>query len=187
MPSVKHDKEIQFSIEDPTAYSDYYADCQLISNELQAEGIDATVDGVQASQWYSDSATGNFQSIIHWGNGGSSPYVQYQNWLDYTQSAPIGSSANSDYGRYNSPVAQQALTTLATTNPANKTGLVKAVQTLENLVSTQVPVAPLLYGADWDEYSTAHFTGFVTPQNPYADPSPGDPQLPLILMRLKKA
>ena len=184
---AKNGKEIQFSIEDPTAYSDYYADCQLISNELQAEGIDATVDGVQASQWYSDSATGNFQSIIHWGNGGSSPYVQYQNWLDYTQSAPIGSSANSDYGRYNSPVAQQALTTLATTNPANKVGLVKAVQTLENLVSTQVPVAPLLYGADWDEYSTAHFTGFVTPQNPYADPSPGDPQLPLILMRLKKA
>ncbi len=54
-------------------------------------------------------------------------------------------------------------------------------------MSTQVPVAPLMYGADWDEYSTAHFTGFVTPQNPYADPSPGDPQLPLILMRLKKA
>ncbi len=184
---AKNGKEIQFSIEDPTSYSDYYADCQLISNELQAEGIDATVDGVQASQWYSDSASGNFQTIIHWGNGGSSPYVQYQNWLDYTQSAPIGSSANSDYGRYDSPVAQQALTTLSNTNPSNKAGLVKAVQTLENLVSTQVPVAPLLYGADWDEYSTAHFTGFVTPQNPYADPSPGDPQLPLILMRLKKA
>jgi hypothetical protein len=50
-----------------------------------------------------------------------------------------------------------------------------------------VPVAPLLYGADWDEYSTAHYTGFVTAANPYMDPSPGDPQLPLILMRLKKA
>ena len=183
---AKNGTEIKFSIEDPTAYSDYYADCQLISNELQAEGIDATVDGVQASQWYSDSASGNFQSIIHWGNGGSSPYVQYQNWLDYTQSAPIGSSANSDYGRYDSPAAQADLTKLATTNPANKAALMAATVALENLVSTQVPVAPLLYGADWDEYSTAHFTGFVTPQNPYADPSPGDPQLPLILKHLKK-
>ncbi|HEY5103757.1 MAG TPA: ABC transporter substrate-binding protein [Acidimicrobiales bacterium] len=179
--------EIKFSIEDPTAYSDYYADCQLISNELQAEGIDATVNGVEASQWYSDSASGNFQSIIHWGNGGSSPYVQYDNWLDYTQSAPIGTSANSDYGRYNSPAAQSALTTLATTNPSNTAGLKAAVTTLENLVSTEVPVAPLLYGADWDEYSTANFTGFVTAKNPYADPSPGDPQLPLILSHLKKA
>lgn len=183
---AKNGTEIKFSIEDPTAYSDYYADCQLISNELQAVGIDATVDGVQASQWYSDSASGNFQSIIHWGNGGSSPYVQFQNWLDYTQSAPIGSSANSDYGRYDSPAAQTDLTRLATTNPANKSALTAATVALENLVSTQVPVAPLLYGADWDEYSTAHFTGFVTAQNPYADPSPGDPQLPLILKHLKK-
>ena len=184
---AKNGTEIQFSIEDPTAYSDYYADCQLISNELQAEGINATVDGVQASQWYTDSANGSFQSIIHWGNGGSSPFVQYDNWLDYTLSAPVGTSANSDYGRYNNASAQAALTTLENTNPANASALKTAVTSLENLVSTQVPVAPLLYGADWDEYSTANFTGFVTAANPYADPSPGDPQLPLILMHLKKA
>jgi peptide/nickel transport system substrate-binding protein len=184
---AKNGVEIQFSIEDPTAYSDYYADCQLISNELQAEGINATVDGVQASQWYTDSANGNFQSIIHWGNGGSSPFVQYDNWLDYTLSAPIGTSANSDYGRYNNASAQAALTTLENTNPSNSSALKAAVASLENLVSTQVPVAPLLYGADWDEYSTANFTGFVTAANRYANPSPGDPQLPLILMHLKKA
>ena len=184
---AKNGVEIKFAVEDPTAYSDYYADDQLISNELQAEGIDCTVDGVQASQWYSDSASGNFDTIIHWGNGGVSPYVQYDNWLDYTQSAPIGTSANSDYGRYNSPAAQTALKTLSSTNPSDTSAVTAAVQTLENLVSTQVPVAPLLYGADWDEYSTANFTGFVTAKNPYADPSPGDPQLPLILKHLAKA
>jgi peptide/nickel transport system substrate-binding protein len=184
---AKNGVEIKFSVEDPTAYSDYYADDQLISNELQAEGIDCTVNGVQASQWYSDQASGNFQTIIHWGNGGVSPYVQYDNWLDYTQSAPIGTSANSDYGRYDSPAAQAALKTLSSTNPADTAAVTAAVQALENLVSTQVPVAPLLYGADWDEYSTATFTGFVTAKNPYADPSPGDPQLPLIIKHLKKA
>ena len=184
---AKSGVEIKFSVEDPTAYSDYYADDQLISNELQAEGINCTVNGVQASQWYSDSASGNFQTIIHWGNGGVSPYVQFANWLDYTQSAPIGTSANSDYGRFNSAAAQAALKTLSSTNPSNTAAVNAAVLALENLVSTQVPVAPLLYGADWDEYSTANFTGFVTAKNPYADPSPGDPQLPLILKHLAKA
>ncbi len=184
---AKNGKEISFSIEDPTAYSDYYADAQLISNELQSEGINATVDGVQASQWYSDSASGNFQTIIHWGSGGSNPFIQYQNWLDYTQSAPLGSSAVGDYGRYHSAPAQAALRTLETVNPTNTAALKAAVHTLENIVSTQVPVAPLLYGADWDEYSTAHFTGFPTAANPYMDPSPGDPQLPYILMKLKRA
>jgi peptide/nickel transport system substrate-binding protein len=184
---AKNGTEIKFAIEDPTAYSDYYADIQLASNELQAEGIDATVDGVATSQWYTDLGDGNFQALIHWGNGGVSPYVQYDNWLDYTTSAPIGTAANGDYGRYDNPSAQSALATLASTNPADSTALKAAVDSLENLVSTQVPVAPLLYGADWDEYSTANYTGFVTQANQYMDPSPGDPQLPIILMHLKKA
>jgi peptide/nickel transport system substrate-binding protein len=184
---AKNGTEIKFAIEDPTAYSDYYADIQLASNELQAEGIDATVDGVATSQWYTDLGDGNFQALIHWGNGGVSPYVQYDNWLDYTTSAPIGTSANGDYGRYDNPAAQSALATLASTNPADASALKSAVDSLETLVSTQVPVAPLLYGADWDEYSTANYTGFVTQANQYMDPSPGDPQLPIILMHLKKA
>jgi peptide/nickel transport system substrate-binding protein len=182
----KGGQQITFSIEDPTAYSDYYADIQLASQELQAEGIDCTVDGVASSQWYTDLGNGSFQSIIHWGNGGVSPYVQYDNWLDNTLTAPIGTAANADYGRYDNPAAQTALTTLASTNPADKSAVTSATDALENIVSNDVPVAPLLYGADWDEYSTAHYTGFVTAANPYMDPSPGDPQLPLILMRLKK-
>jgi peptide/nickel transport system substrate-binding protein len=63
--------------------------------------------------------------------------------------------------------------------------LTNAVQSLGNILTTQVPVAPLLYGADWDSYSTARFTGWVTAANPYMDPSPNDPELPYIMMHLK--
>jgi peptide/nickel transport system substrate-binding protein len=184
---AKGGQEISFTVEDPTAYSDYYADDQLMSNELQAVGINCTVDGVQASQWYSDLAAGTFQTVIHWGAGGSNPFVQYQNWLDYnTFVAPAPTNASADYGRYQSTSAQAALTTLETTNPSNTAAVKAAIATLGNLMSTQVPDAPLLYGADWDVYSTAHFTGWVTPGNPYMDPSPADPALPYILMHLKK-
>ena len=176
-----------FTVEDPTAYSDYYADDQLISNELQSEGINCTVDGVQASQWYSDLAAGSFQTVIHWGNGGSNPFVQYDNWLDYSLSAPIGTSANSDFNRYQSASAQTALKALEVTNPADTSAIKADVATLATIMSKQLPDIPLLYGADWDEYSTAKFTGFVTAANPYMDPSPSDPELPYILMQLKKA
>jgi hypothetical protein len=67
------------------------------------------------------------------------------------------------------PAAQTALTTLETTNPSDTAAVKAAIATLGNLMSTQVPDAPLLYGADWDEYSTAHFTGFVT-QEPVHGP-----------------
>ena len=184
----KNGQKITFNIEDPTAYSDYYADAQLISNSLQAVGINATVDGVQASQWYSDLAAGTFQSAIHWGAGGANPFVQYQNWLDYnTFVAPSPTSASGDFGRYKSTTAQSALKKLETTNPLNVGAVKSAVQALGNILTTQVPVAPLLYGADWNVYSTAHFTGWVTAANPYMNPSPNDPGLPVILMHLKTA
>lgn len=185
---AKNGQEISFNIEDPTAYSDYYADSQLIANSLQAVGINATVDGVQASQWYSDLAAGTFQSAIHWGAGGANPFQQYQNWLDYnTFVAPSPKSASGDFGRYNSVAAETAIKKLETTSPLDTAAVTSATQALGNILTTQVPVAPLLYGADWNVYSTAHFTGWVTAANPYMDPSPNDPELPVILMHLKVA
>jgi peptide/nickel transport system substrate-binding protein len=181
----KNGQPITFSIEDPTAYSDYYADSQLISNQLNAEGIKASVDGVAATTWYTDLADGNFQTAIHWGAGGASPFVQYQNWLDYTLSAPLGKSAAADFGRFDSAQAESALSALETTNPSDQAAVSTAISTLASIMTTQVPVAPLLYGADWNEYSTSAFTGWPTAANPYMDPSPNDPELPYILMHLK--
>ena len=178
-------KVVKFSMEDPISYSDYYADIQLMSSELKSEGIDATVDGVQASAWYSDSAAGSFDSIVHWGNGGTDPYTQFDNWFDYTNSAAIGKTASADYGRYHNAAVQSLLTKLSATDPSNTAAVKAATLPLEKIEATTLPIVPLLYGADWDEYSTANFTGFVTAANPYMDPSPGDPQLPYILMQLK--
>ncbi len=181
----KNGKQISFSIEDPTAYSDYYEDSQLICQQMHAVHIGCTADGVSTSQWYTDLPAGHFQAAIHWGAGGISPFVQYQNWMDYSLSAKIGTAATADYGRYHTKAAEAALRAMEATNPANTKAIMKEVRQLASLFSNQVPDAPLLYGADWDEYSTAHFTGFPTPANPYMDPSPGDPQLPYILMHLK--
>ncbi len=181
---AKNGKEIKFSIEDPIAYSDYYADAQLMSSELKSEGIDATVYGVQASQWYTDSADGDFTTIEHWGNGGTNPYTQYDNWLDYTTSAPIGKSADADYGRYDNAAVQADLAKLAGTDPSDTAAVAAASVPLEKVIATQLPVIPLLYGATWCEYSTANYTGFPTPANPYMDPAPGDPELPYILTHI---
>ncbi|MGC2168935.1 MAG: ABC transporter substrate-binding protein [Acidimicrobiales bacterium] len=180
----KNGKTIKFSIEDPIAYSDYYADAQLMSSELKSEGIDATVDGVQASEWYTDSANGNFTSIEHWGNGGTDPYTQYDNWLDYTTSAPNGKSADADYGRYHNAAVQADLVKLAGVNPSDTAAVKAASVPLEKVLATTLPVIPLLYGATWCEYSTANYTGFPTPSNPYMDPAPGDPELPYILTHI---
>ena len=171
---------ISFNIEDPAGYTDYAADALLISSQLQGEGINATPDlDANANTWYSDYQAGNFQTMIHWGNGGPFPFVQYDNWLDDTQPLSAG-----DYGSFKSTAAQTALTTLEGTNPTDTSAITSAVQSLETIMATQVPEAPLLYGADWNVYSTAHYTGWPSSSNPYINPAPNNPELPYILDHL---
>jgi ABC-type transport system substrate-binding protein len=187
---AKNGQEISFSVEDPTAYTDYFADAQLISSQLKAVGINATVDGVAAPSWFTDTQDGNFQTAVHWGGGagGTSdpyPFGQYQYWMDNTLTAKIGASAASNYGRYSNTQAQNAITAFENTDVAS------AQQTqldiLENLESTQLPTIPLMYGADWNEYSTARISGWATQSNPYMDPAPDDPEVGYILTQLKPA
>lgn len=178
---TKNGQIISFAIEDPVPYSDYWECAQLISQELQSEGINATTLGDNPdSGWYTHYQSGNFQAMIHWGAGGPTPYVQYQNWLDSSQPPAAG-----DYGGFKSADAQSALQALAAADPANTSVYSQAVGSLEQIMSTQVPVAPLLYGADWNVYSSAHYTGWPDASHPYMDPAPNDPELPYILMQLK--
>jgi len=185
---AKGGQEISFSVEDPTAFTDYYADAQLIAGQLKAVGINATVDGVAAPSWFTDAADGNFQTMVHWGGGvgGAAdpyPFGQYQYWMDSSISAPVGQSATSNYGRYSNAQAQAAFTQFENTN--STTAQNTSLQTLEGIESSQLPTIPLLYGADWNEYSTARITGWPTQSDPYMDPSPDDPEVGYTLMHLK--
>jgi peptide/nickel transport system substrate-binding protein len=187
---AKNGQEISFSVEDPTAYTDYFADAQLISSQLKAVGINATVDGVAAPSWFTDTQDGNFQTAVHWGGGagGTSdpyPFGQYQYWMDNTLTAKIGASAASNYGRYSNTQAQNAITAFENTDVASAQQT--QLDTLENLESTELPTIPLMYGADWNEYSTARISGWATQSNPYMDPAPDDPEVGYILTQLKPA
>jgi peptide/nickel transport system substrate-binding protein len=187
---AKNGKEISFAIEDPSAYTDYYADTQLISSQLKAAGINATVDGVAAPKWYSDFASGHFQTMIHWGGGVGGvadpyPFGQYENWMNDKLSAPEGKTAPANFGRYDNAQAQSAIAAYEATDSSS--AQMQDTRALGSIESAQLPVIPLLYGADWNEYSTAKVTGWPTSSNPYMDPSPDDPELPYILMHLKPA
>src|SRR5580700_6305218 len=182
---MKNGQPIKFSIEDPSSYTDYATDAQLIANQLNAEGFEVSFDGVQATQWYNDYPVGNFDAIIHWSNQGPTPYDYFDYWMDNSLSAPIGKPAGSDYGRYNNPQAQAALAQYAGTNDTATQQ--QALNTLETIVSTQAPVIPLLYGAAWYEYSTKDYTGWPTANNEYIDPVPNAPYMEYTLLHLTPA
>jgi peptide/nickel transport system substrate-binding protein len=180
----KGGKQIAFSIMDPVPYSDYYLGAQLISHQLNALGMKVTVDGIgNPAVWGGDLTNGTFDAAIHWSNQGPSPFQIFDNWMDSSLTAPVGQAAAGDLGRYKSPAAQAALSEFAAagTPAAQKT----AIQKLETIQDADVPVAPLLQGADWYEYSTRNYTGWPTQANPYMNPTPGSPYLEETILHLK--
>src|SRR5215472_14927912 len=180
---TKGSKIIAFSIYDPVPFSDYLENAALMSQELQPLGMDVTTKPAQGySDWNTNltSNPGAWQTAIHWGNGGSIPYIQLQDWLQ----GSAATSAAAHIG-YKSADAEAALQAYASTDPSDTATLYPIVQKLEAIMSTVVPEAPLLYGADWNVFSSAKYTGWPNQSHPYMNPSPSDPQMPYILMQLK--
>jgi peptide/nickel transport system substrate-binding protein len=183
---------ISFSIWNSESLPDIWADAQEISFELQAEGMDVFTDQAAggSAQWQEAIDAGDFQSTIHAGAGGDSPFVQLDGWLDEAvdcSGVPTTCPAG-DYGRFRSSAVEGALQEYAGADPATSTGqatIAAAIATLEGIMARQVPDVPLLYGADWNIVSTVDYTGWPDQSDPYMDPSPGDPQLPYILMHLR--
>jgi peptide/nickel transport system substrate-binding protein len=174
---------IKFSVYDPVPFSDYWENAALMSQELQPLGMDVTTKPAQGySDWNTNitSQPSQWQTAIHWGNGGSIPYIQYQNWFDSTDANSVA-----HFQGWKSAAADAALRKYESTDPSDTASLYPVVQQLEKIMSTEVPDAPLLYGADWNVFSSAKYTGWPNQSHPYMNPSPSDPQMPYILMQLK--
>jgi ABC-type transport system substrate-binding protein len=180
---TKNGKTISFTISDPVPYSDYYTCDQLIAHQLNALGFDVKVNGIgNPTVWAGDVANGNFDATIHWSNQGPNPYFIYSNWMDSSQSAPIGKPAAGDFGRFSNPQAQAALEQFAGSgDPATQA---QAIKTLEHIMTTQVPVVPLLNGGAWAEVSTRNYTGWPSASNPYMNPVPNTPYIEYTVLHL---
>jgi peptide/nickel transport system substrate-binding protein len=183
----KGGQQITFSIMVPQQYSDYYADAGLLVTQLNAAGFNTSVDNIPGNNggtvWNENVEKGDFQTAIHWGSQGLTPYFTYNNWMNDALSAPVGTEAGGDYGRWDYQPAQQALTDYETATTPGQ--LSAAVKDLANIESTQVPVAPLMYGASWAEFSTRDYTGWPSKSNPYMDPGPNIPEMLVVLQNLK--
>jgi len=182
---TKNGQPVKFAIQDPSDYTDYATDAQLIATQLNNLGFEVSFDGVQDNAWYSNYPVGNFDAMIHWGAQGASPFTYFSNWLDFTQSAAIGKTAGGDWERYSNPAAQTALTKFEGSN--DSTTQQDALNSLQSILSTDAPVIPLLYGAAWYEYSTKKYTGWPTASNQYMNPVPNAPYVEYTILHLTPA
>lgn len=179
---TKGGKKVTFSIIDPNSFSDYWCDAQEMATQLNTAGFDVTANGAFTfTTWNQAITTGNFDAALHWGQGGTG-FQRLQFLVDYTQSAPEGTTAAGDFDRYQSSTAAAAVSAYeaASTPAAAQT----ALNSLQEVIANDMPAVPVLYGASWYEYTSANFTGWPTSSNPYINPGPNNQAYEYLILHL---
>jgi peptide/nickel transport system substrate-binding protein len=182
----KDGKPLSFSLNVVTGWTDWVTDCQIIASSLKSIGMNVTVNAISYNSYYSALQLGTYDSVISWTTAGPSPFFLLNALLNSTQTAPIGKAAATNYERWSDSTTDNLLRQYASSTSTSVQ--MQALYGLEKIMVEQLPAIPLVYGADWNEYSTAKFTGWPSPSNPYALPAPFTyPDAEMVILHLKPA
>jgi peptide/nickel transport system substrate-binding protein len=158
-----HGNKLSFKVTVPGDFSDYVADLQIAQQSLKAAGIDLQLNKVSDDDWRTDRASHNFDLIMTGGFFGPTPYYYLEPLLDSTH---ISGANATNWEQWNDPTTDHLLAQYASTSdPATQK---QAIQGLTDIMAKQLPVIPVLDAVQFFEYTTTHWTGWPTPQNPYA-------------------
>lgn len=189
-------KEVSFSVLVPASWSDWAQDVNNIVTDLDNAGFNASVSGVSGyTPYYTALSEGTYDAAISWTNSGAVPWFGYQALLQGSNgNVPIGTSVSGTNferwdaatgGQYSTEVDNDLAKFEGSTDQATQ---MAAIQDIENVMVTQLPVLPLTVNVFWDEYTTTHWTGFPDASNPYDVGSPYQaPGLEDVILHLKPA
>jgi peptide/nickel transport system substrate-binding protein len=167
---TKSGKPLSFTMVNIGGYSDWVASAQIVQQELKSIGIQVTPSNLSSVTYDADVYNGRYQ-LAYDGNEayGPSPYYELRNELYGPASAPIGKIAASNWERYSNPALDKLFNQYAaTTSLATQKQIIRKV---EQAMVRDVPLIPITEGVDWYQYNTKTVTGWVTQQNPYAQPA----------------
>lgn len=155
--------KLSFKATVPGDFSDYVQDLQIAQQSLQAAGIDLQLNKVSDDDWRSDRSSGHFDLLMTGGFFGPTPYYYLDPLLN---SKKIGGANGTNWAQWNDPKTDQLLAQYASSSdPATQK---QAIQGLTSIMADQLPVIPVLDAIQFFEYTTTNWTGWPTPQNPYA-------------------
>jgi peptide/nickel transport system substrate-binding protein len=166
----KNGKPLSLSIINVGGFTDWVAENEIIRDSLRQIGIDIKVEELSGNDHTAREQNGNFQIAYDLPTGGPAPYYQYRQLLHSANTAPIGKTASSNFERFKNKTVDRLLNSYAQTT--NVTKQHQIINQLQQVMLRDVPVVPVLEGVNWFQYDTSQLTGWPTPSNPYASPSP---------------
>jgi peptide/nickel transport system substrate-binding protein len=177
-------QKLSFTVNNIGDYSDWVASMQVIQQNLNAVGIKLTPHNLSNPDHQNDLNFGKFQLAFYdQQTFGPSAYYELNNWLNSANTAPVGKQAATNYERYSNKTTDSLLDQYSTTTSASEQQSI--LNKIQEVMVSDVPIIPVIEAVDWFQYDTGSFSGWPTPGNSYAQPSPyAYPDNEQVLLRL---
>jgi peptide/nickel transport system substrate-binding protein len=182
---TKTGKPLSFTMINIAGYTDWIASANIVQAELKKIGIKVSTSNISGTTYDSQTFNGHFE-LAYDGNeaGGPAPYYEMRQELYSKNSAPIGKQASSNWERYYNKKVDRLIEAYARTTSLAKQHSI--INQLEAAMVRDIPIIPVTEGVDFYQYNTKSITGWVTPKNPYAKPSPYEvPDWGVVLTHLR--
>ena len=177
-------QKLAFTVNNIGDYSDWVASMQVIQQNLAAVGIKLTPHNLSNPDHVTALNFGKFQLAFYdQQTFGPSAYYELNNWLNSANTAPVGKQAATNYERYSNPNTDKLLDQYETTTSTSEQQSI--LNQIQQVMLNDVPIIPVIEAVDWFQYDTGTFSGWPTPGNSYAQPSPyAYPDNEQVLLRL---
>ncbi len=176
-------KRLSFSMINIGDYSDWVASAREVAVDLKQVGIEVKAENLSSDDYDSRLYNGKYDLAYGSESAGPAPFYEFRQWLYSKNSAPIGQQASTNWERYSSPATDALIEQYgATTDQAKQQTIMNQLQTV---MLEDVPLIPITEGVDWYQYDTKSFSGWVTQDDPYAQPSAYSvPDVEVLLLHL---
>ncbi|WP_437931480.1 ABC transporter substrate-binding protein [Sorangium sp. So ce291] len=177
---TRNGKPLRFEINVVSGWSDWVRAVQIITQNLQSVGVEATMRAYDFSAFNEALQKGMFDMSMGWTTVEPTPYNFYRDLMSAELVKPVGDMSARNWHRFGAREADTLFRAFeAATDPAEQKRILEALQMI--FVQT-APVIPLFKNPSWGEYSTKRFTGFPTMENPYAKLTPNNPPEYLLVL-----
>ena len=154
----------------PGTFANWLSVSQYMTTALKSAGIGFSVQTLTVPAWRAALRLGAFDvSLMN--QTFLTPFGFYKFYLNSGDTQPVGKNAFEDYGRFQSSTATKAIAAFAAA-PTGSQASVNALNTLQGIEATQLPVIPLFVNSQMATFNTSLFTGWPTANKPYAVPTP---------------
>ena len=157
--------KISFSIIVPSSWTDWIDTVTIAVEGLQAVGLDAKIETPEEAVWTGNLINGTFDAAINSLPASASPYYPYKRAFSASDKGKTRFTSQ----RWFNPEVEALLTEFTqTADPAKQK---EAMNKAQRIVAENMPMMPVFNNPNWYQYNTKRFSGWVTAETPFVNPS----------------